>query len=46
MAENFTLTQFILSEQSKVSHARGQLTTLLNAFEVASKYVSSKGEAP
>jgi hypothetical protein len=37
MADNFTLTQFILSEQSKVPHARGQLTTLLNAFEVASK---------
>jgi fructose-1,6-bisphosphatase I len=45
MADNFTLTQFILSEQTKVSHARGQLTTLLNAFEVASKYVSSKVRA-
>jgi fructose-1,6-bisphosphatase I len=29
----------------KVQHARGKLTTLLNAFEVASKYVSSKVRA-
>lgn len=36
-----TLTRFVLSEQSKVPTATGELTQLLNAIQTAVKVISS-----
>jgi len=40
-----TLTQFILQDQHKFPESTGQLTILLNAIEISSKFVSSKVRA-
>lgn len=45
MENNLTLTQFILENQQSYPMATGQLTSLLNAIENASKFVSSKVRA-
>lgn len=42
---NITLTQFILKDMRKHPEATGQLSILLHAFEIASKFVSSKVRA-
>lgn len=43
--ENLTLTQFVIENQTRYPHASGQFTSLLNAIETASKFVSSKVRA-
>jgi len=40
-----TLTHYIMNSQQKFKEATGDLTIILNAFEIASKYVSSKVRA-
>jgi fructose-1,6-bisphosphatase I len=45
MENNLTLTQFILENQKSYPLSTGQLTSLLNAIENASKFVSSKVRA-
>merc|ERR1712232_1184298 len=45
MENNLALTQFIWENHTRYPHATGQFTSLLNAIEVASKYVSSKVRA-
>jgi fructose-1,6-bisphosphatase I len=43
--QNITLTHFILQDQKKHPEATGQLSILLHAIEIASKFISSKVRA-